>query len=183
MRLAYVLPLLLLPHLPISVSAAECELLSLSGGDDGPGHRRLSDGGYASFDGISLESKPGEVVMAARRRGLEPEVITYVGSPEAVSAVHIWADYKDVGIVDYGRNGRPIRISLGVRYFCSAPVSTREFADTLFQIYAVKTDEVDDDNCFQDVTCFRGHTRKGEQFMILKLSDEPELYVRRDPAE
>jgi hypothetical protein len=49
----------------------------------------------------------------------------------------------------------------------------------VFQHYSVHPDETADDACFQDVTCFRGRTDLGEQFLILKIGGEVQLYVRR----
>lgn len=59
------------------------------------------------------------------------------------------------------------------------PIGVRAFADAVFKHYCVHRDETADDACFQDVTCFRGQTDAGENFLILRIGGEAELHVRR----
>jgi hypothetical protein len=160
----------------------DCDLLSNLPEASALPASQLASPHFSSFHGISLNSSPGDVLAAARARGFATEVTTYVDSGW-IAAVHIResaTDCRDVGIVDFARDGRPSRIQLGARYFCSTDVSVGEFARRLFRTYGVRTDKVDDDNCFQDVTCFRGHTAAREEFLLLRLSYQPEVFVRRD---
>ena len=52
-------------------------------------------------------------------------------------------------------------------------------AEAVFKHYSVHIDQRLDDNCFQDLTCFRGRTDEGEQILILKTGDAIELHVRK----
>ena len=71
-----------------------------------------------------------------------------------------------------------LRLSLKDRFFCNRPIFVRRFAEALFERYGVKPDKVDDDVCFQDVTCFKGISKHGEHFLILRIGIEADLYVR-----
>jgi hypothetical protein len=183
MRLVHVVSVFMLAQFAGPALGDGCELASIAREAAVLPASRLVTGSYSSFHGISLDSTPADVVAAAEGRGFIAVSSTFVDS-EAVAAIHLRAkpgDCADVGIVEFTRDGRPTRIQLGARYFCSGDVSVGEFARRLFRTYAVRTDKVADDNCFQDVTCFRGQTPAREKVMVLKLSYQPEVFVR--PSE
>ena len=69
-------------------------------------------------------------------------------------------------------------LTLPGRLFLRQGYPLRDFADRVFEHYKVRPDEVADDACFQDVTCFRGRTEAREQFLILKINGLTRLYVR-----
>jgi hypothetical protein len=70
-----------------------------------------------------------------------------------------------------------VRLTLKDRFFSDTPIFVRRFADDLFERYKVKPVKVVDDVCFQDVTCFKGISRYGEHFLILRIGTEADLYV------
>lgn len=69
---------------------------------------------------------------------------------------------------------------LSSRSFQKEPIFVRKFADGLFEHCEVLSSRVGDDVCFQDVTCFRGVSKFGEQFLIMRIGTDVELYVRPD---
>ena len=71
-----------------------------------------------------------------------------------------------------------LRLDLKDRFFSDSPIFVRDLADRLFERYQVKTSKVDDDVCFQDVTCFKGLSKYGEQFLIMRFGTEADVYVR-----
>ncbi|CAN5509131.1 hypothetical protein BH10PSE7_BH10PSE7_00660 [soil metagenome] len=75
-----------------------------------------------------------------------------------------------------------LRLSLSDSFFFDSPPFVRHFADELFEQYGVKQREGEEDVCFQDVTCFRGVSKAGEQFLIMRFGTEAQLFVRQlDP--
>lgn len=133
---------------------------------------------HSSFRGIGLASRPEDVQRVVRSIGFYADTSYYVGS-DTVAGINFYADWQQVGRADFDRLGRMSRLSLKDRFFCDAPIFVRRFADALFERYGVKPADVDDDVCFQDVTCFKGVSKHGEQFLILRIGTEAELYVRR----
>ena len=116
--------------------------------------------------------------MAARRLGFEVCVQTYVGTIDVVSDISLWKNGLPAGRAEFDRQGRMLRLSLKDRFFYDTPVFVRDFAENVFKAHGVKPLETADDVCFQDVTCFRGISKYGEQFLIMRFGTEAELYVR-----
>jgi len=132
---------------------------------------------YSSFRGISLSSRPDNVRWQAQSLGFDTFTAYFVGGSN-VSAITISFKGFDVGRADFDRTGNMVRLALGQRFLLEQPIFVRKFADDLFEFYEVKTRKVDDDVCFQDVTCFRGVSKFGEQFLILRIGTDVQLYVR-----
>jgi hypothetical protein len=132
---------------------------------------------YSSFRGISLASRPNEVRWHAQSLGFDTGTSYYVGD-KTIAAIDICGNGAAAGHADFDRDGKMLRLSLKSRFFSDTPDFVRKFADDLFEHYAVEAIKVDDDVCFQDVTCFRGVSKYGEQFLILRIGTEAELYVR-----
>jgi hypothetical protein len=137
------------------------------------------EGDHTAFKGISLGSRPGDVAASSLRNGFRIHAASFVAQPQAISSIHICRGNADVGIVDFDENGRALRIGLQTGYFFERPITVRDFAEAVFKHYSVRRDEIADDNCFQDVTCFRGRTKAREQFLILKIGGEIQLHVRQ----
>ncbi len=97
---------------------------------------------------------------------------------DAVASIDICRGHYMVGTVAFDQQGQTLRMVLHAGYFYERDISVREFAEAVFKHYKVHRDEVTDDACFQDVTCFRGRTDAREQFLILKIGGETQLYVR-----
>lgn len=133
---------------------------------------------YSDFRGISLGSTPKEVQRRARALGFSVYVTLFVGDASAIAGVEIYRNWETLGRADFDRSGRMLRLSLKDGFFCDAPVFVRRFADSLFEHYDVEPLKVEDDVCFQDVTCFKGVSKLGEQFLILRIGTAAELYVR-----
>lgn len=134
-------------------------------------------GGYSTFRGIGLASRPEDVQRIARSLGYDVVTTLFVGG-DTVAAVSFYKACLPAGRADFDRQGRMLRLSLKERYFCDEAIFVRRFAEALFELYGVTPAEVDDDVCFQDVTCFKGISKYGEQFLILRIGAEAELYVR-----
>ena len=134
----------------------------------------------SSFKGISLDSTPAEAAAILFREGFEIWINTYVSPKDTISSFEICHPRgKDpIGWVEFDQKGQAQRLTLQADYFFDEDISTRDFADRVFRHYKVRPDEVEDDACFQDVTCFRGRTDRGEQFLILKINGALRLYVR-----
>lgn len=132
---------------------------------------------YSVFRGISLASRPEHVRWHAQSLGFDTLTVHFVGDYD-VAAIVICANHKEEGRADFDRAGRMLRLSLMQRFFSESPIFVRKFADDLFEFYEVETRKVDDDVCFQDVTCFQGISRFGERFLILRIGADVELYVR-----
>ena len=133
--------------------------------------------GYSTFRGIGLASRPEDVQRIARSLGYDVVTSLFVGG-DTVAAVSFYKACLPAGRADFDRQGRMLRLSLKERYFCDEAIFVRRFAEALFALYGVTPAEVDDDVCFQDVTCFKGISKHGEQFLILRIGVEAELYVR-----
>ncbi len=131
----------------------------------------------SSFMGISLESTPADLREIARQHGFLTGTFPFVGET-VVAAVNLCRDGGVVARADFDRQGRMLRLSLKDQFFYDTPVFVRDFAEDVFKTYAVKTLETADDVCFQDVTCFRGVAKHGEQFLIMRFGTGAELYVR-----
>jgi hypothetical protein len=134
---------------------------------------------YSSFRGISLASRPDNVRWRAQSLGFDTITSYFVGS-DNVSAVAIAIDGNEVGRADFDRSGKMVRLALKLRFFSEEPIFVRKFADDLFGSYKVETSKVEDDVCFQDITCFKGVSKFGEQFLIMRIGTDVELYVRPD---
>ena len=132
----------------------------------------------SSFRGIGLYNDPAELRWGVRLLGFDTFTANFVGEAKPAYLI-ICSRGADVGRADFNRQGRMLRLSLKERFFSDQPVFVRRFADDLFELYGVKRLKVADDVCFQDVTCFRGVSKHGEQFLILRLGNEAELFVRR----
>jgi len=133
--------------------------------------------GYSSFRGISLASRPDDVQRLARSLGFTVATYYFVGE-SGVSAVEFCKGGKMMGRTDFDRGGQMLRLDLNDGFFSDSPIFVRDLADGLFERYQVKTSKVADDVCFQDVTCFRGRSKYGEHFLIMRFGTEAELYVR-----
>jgi hypothetical protein len=131
----------------------------------------------SSFRGIGLSSQPDDVRWRAQSLGFETITWKLVGS-DVVSSVGICANRIEIGRADFDRAGKMIRLALKQRFFSEKPIFVRRFADDLFEFYDVQPTKVDDDVCFQDVTCFKGVSRYGERFLILRIGSSTELFVR-----
>ena len=129
------------------------------------------------FKGISLATTPAEMRAIGRQRGFLTGTFTFVGET-VVAAVNLCRDGGVVARADFDRRGRMLRLGLKDQFFYDTPVFVRDFAEDVFKTYAVKTLETDDDVCFQDVTCFQGVSKYGEQFLIMRFGTGAELYVR-----
>jgi hypothetical protein len=134
--------------------------------------------GYSSFRGISLASRPDDVKRIAHSLGFHVGINYFIGEASA-STVEFCKGGKIVGRADFDRDGQMLRLALKDRFFSDSPIFVRDLADGLFERYQVETSKVDDDVCFQDVTCFKGLSKYGEQFLIMRFGTEAELYVRR----
>jgi len=132
---------------------------------------------YTSFRGISLSNRPDNVRWNAQSLGFDTMTSYFVGGNN-VSAITIAINFDEVGRADFDRTGKMVRLALKQRFFSDKPIFVRKFADDLFESYEIQTSKVDDDVCFQDVTCFRGTSKFGEQFLILRIGTDVELYVR-----
>lgn len=129
----------------------------------------------SSFRGIGLFSPPDNVRWRSQSLGFETVTSSFVGG--GISAITIGIDGNEFGRADFDRSGRMLRLALKQKFFVGKPIFVRKFADELFEDYAVRPTKVDDDVCFQDVTCFRGVSKYGEQSLILRIGTEAELYV------
>jgi hypothetical protein len=134
--------------------------------------------GASSFRGIGLASKPDHIMAVGLGLGFEVCALTFVGEADTVSAIEFWDGSKMVAQAHFDRQGNMQRLSLKDRYFHEKPIFVRDFADEIFERYAVRPAKVDDDVCFQDVTCFKGVSKYGEQFLIMRFGTEAELFVR-----
>jgi hypothetical protein len=137
-------------------------------------------GRRSSFKGLVLGLTPAEAASTLFREGFEIWVNTYVSPRDKVSSFEICRPRgkEPIGWVDFDQSGLAQRLTLQADDFFDKDISTRDFADRVFRHYKVRPDEVEDDACFQDVTCFRGRTDWGEQFLILKINNALRLYVR-----
>lgn len=132
---------------------------------------------YSSFRGISLASRPDDVKRLASTLGFNAGTYYFVGE-SWVSAVEFCKGSNMVGRADFDRNGKMLRLALKDRFFSDSPIFVRDLADGLFKRFQVKTSKVDDDVCFQDVTCFKGLSKYDEKFLIMRFGTDAELYVR-----
>ncbi|WP_119268355.1 hypothetical protein [Taklimakanibacter deserti] len=144
--------------------------------DDRPDQSAPSRG-YSTFRGIGLASRPEDVQRIGQSLGYEVDRSLFVGD-DAVAAISLYKDCRFIGRADFDRQGRMLRLALKEKYFCDETIFVRRFAEALFARYGVTPLKVDDDVCFQDVTCFKGVSKHGEQFLILRIGVEAELYVR-----
>ncbi len=132
---------------------------------------------FSSFRGIGLDDGPDQMRAHAQSLGFDTFTTYYVG--ETVTAtVNICKHGEEFGSAYFDRQGMMQRLSFKDRYFSDPPPFVRKFADELFERYGVEPARVRDDVCFQDVTCFRGTSKRGEQFLILRIGTEAELFVR-----
>jgi hypothetical protein len=116
-----------------------------------PKHSGLSD--YSSFRGLSLSMSRTEAKVALQRVGFE--LASY--HTDAM-AMDICSGKTGVGIVRFDVHGSINKLELSPLYFAVSKVHVREFADSLFAHYKVRSAANVDDICFHDVTCFRGAT-------------------------
>lgn len=145
--------------------------------DEEPAGELASSAPYSAFRGIGLASRPEDVQRIGQALGYEVETSFFVGE-NAIASVSLYENCQLVALATFVRQGRMLRLSLKDRFFCQRPIFVRRFAEALFERYGVKPLKVDDDVCFQDVTCFKGVSRYGEQFLILRIGTEADLYVR-----
>jgi hypothetical protein len=159
-----------------SVAAGACCL------DPPAAHLKLSaplyDSSLSSFRGIGLASKPAETRFIAHSLGFETGTSYFEGDRGAISSVDICKGRNNVGHAEFDRKGQMIRLSLKDRFFSDRQIFVRDFADSIFKRYAVRTHEVADDACFPYVTCFKGRSKFGEEFLIMRFGTEAELFVR-----
>jgi hypothetical protein len=133
---------------------------------------------WSDFRGISLASTPQDVKRVAKDLRLDADIIFYVGSASLVSGINIFRDCEQVGTVSFDRSGQILRLSLKDGFFCAEPIFVRHFVEQIFERYNVKPVTEKDDVCFQDVTCFKGVSKFGEDFLIIRIGTTAELYVR-----
>jgi hypothetical protein len=133
---------------------------------------------WSDFRGISLGSTPEDVKRVAKALGLEADILLYVGSTSLISGINIFRDCEQVATVSFDRHGRILRLSLKDGFFCPNPIFVRHFVEQVFERYEVKPVTEKDDVCFQDVTCFKGVSKFGEDFLIMRIGTTAELYVR-----
>jgi hypothetical protein len=136
---------------------------------------------YSSFKGLSLDLTPGEAAATLLAEGFDIWINTYVSPPDRIASYEICRSHGQVpvGWVNFDQGGKARRLTLHAEYFFDKEITVRDFADRVFKYYGVHRDEVSDDACFQDVTCFRGRTDAREQFLILKIGGQVQLYVRQ----
>jgi hypothetical protein len=134
---------------------------------------------YSSFKGISLGSKSGDVAANSLKIGFTVYLTTFLNPRTAVASIDICRGDALVGKIDFDQKGQTLRLVLHAGYFYDRDISVRDFAKAVFEHYSVHPDATEDDACFQDVTCFRGRTDFREQFLILKIGGQVQLYVRR----
>jgi hypothetical protein len=137
-----------------------------------------ADAPASSFRGISLASGPEDMRSIARSQGFLISTSFYVGDEATVSGIDLCRNGQLAGRADFDRQGRMVRLSLKDRFFYDKPVFVLDFAEDVFKTYGVKPLETADDVCFQDITCFRGISKRGEQFLIMRFGTEAELHVR-----
>jgi hypothetical protein len=145
--------------------------------DEGPRDESASSSGHSTFRGIGLASRPEDVQRIGQSLGYSVDTSRFVGD-DTVAAISLYKACRLAGRADFDRRGRMLRLALKERYFCDEPIFVRRFVEALFERYGVTPLKVDDDVCFQDVTCFKGVSKHGEQFLILRIGIEAELYVR-----
>ena len=140
--------------------------------------RTVAQNNDSSFRGIYLSSTPDQVRWQAQSLGFDT-VTWYLVGGKMISAIGICVNHIEIGRADYNTTGNMARLSLKRRFFSEKPIFVRKFADDMFDFYDVKPTPVEDDVCFQDVTCFEGVSKYGEEFLILRIGTDPELFVRR----
>ena len=129
------------------------------------------------FRGIGLSHQPEELRWVTQSLGFDTATSYYVGDT-SVSGIDICSHGHVTGRAEFDRQGHMLRLSLKDRFFYDNPVFVLHFAEDVFKADGVKPLETADDVCFQDVTCFRGVSKHGEQFLIMRLGTEAELFVR-----
>jgi hypothetical protein len=129
------------------------------------------------FRGIGLSNQPEELRWITQSLGFDTATSYYVGDT-SVSGIDICSYGHVAGHADFDRQGRMLRLSLKDRFFYDKPVFVLDFAEDVFKTYGVKPLETADDVCFQDITCFMGVSKYGEQFLIMRFGTEAELFVR-----
>lgn len=140
---------------------------------------------WSSFRGIGLSSRPEQLRGIAHALGLDTRTSFPVGDQTTVSGVDICKDGETIGHAAFDPKGNMLRLWLKDHFFSDKPIFVRDFADALFERYKVRQAEDDDDNCFQTMTCFKGRSAYGEEFLIMRFGKQAELFVRpatRPPA-
>jgi hypothetical protein len=132
---------------------------------------------YSSFRGLSLASSPEDMQRIGNALGYGVDTSLFVGD-NAVSSISLYRDCQLAGQAQFDRHGRMLRLALKDRFFCDRAIFVRRLAEALFDRYGVTPVTVADDICFQDVTCFKGVFKHGEQFLILRIGTEADIYVR-----
>lgn len=126
--------------------------------------------GYSSFRGLRLGLSRGEAQLALLR-------LKFTNAyPPSDRAIDFCAGQTVVGTIRFDENSRVMKLELRPAYFAVNKLVLREFADELFQHYEVRPLRVDDDNCFADITCFRGTTTT-EEFLILRIATDVLVHV------
>jgi hypothetical protein len=129
----------------------------------------------SSFRGLGLGLSREEALTAVLRLGF-PIAPTW-----SVSESHVTFCRGDraVGDLRFNESGQLIMLELRPAFFEVNKVELWEFADQVFEHYRVRPLVVDDDMCHGDVTCLRGTTTKGENFLIARIGGEVKLLVNR----
>jgi hypothetical protein len=83
-----------------------------------------------------------------------------------------------VGTVRFDAAGRVRKLEFKPEYFFAGGSGLRDFADRLFQHYNVASPGAKDDVCFPGLTCFRGRSPAGENFMLLNITQDVQLHVQ-----
>ena len=132
----------------------------------------------SSFRGIGLSSRPEQLRSVVRALGFDTHTSFPVGNQTTVSGVDICKDGEIVGHADFDPQGKMLRISLKDQFFSEKPIFVRDFADSIFERYEVRPHDVADDACFPYVTCFKGRSKYGEEFLIMRFGKQAELFIR-----
>ena len=129
----------------------------------------------SSFRGLSLGLSRTKALNTILRLGF------HITPTRSVSESHVTFCRGDraVGDLRFNENGQLVMLELRPAFFEVNKVELWEFADQVFEHYRVRPLVVDDDVCHSDVTCLRGTTTKGENFLIARIGGEVKLLVNR----
>jgi hypothetical protein len=128
-----------------------------------------------SLRGLSLGLNRAEALNAVLRLG-------YAIAPTwSASESHITFCRGDrpIGSLRFNDDNQLITFEVRPAFFELNKVVLREFADSVFEHYRVRPVIEDDAVCYSDITCFKGTTRKGENFVIARIGGEVRLLVSR----
>jgi hypothetical protein len=127
----------------------------------------------SSLRGLSLTMHESEAQAALHRLGFD-----LVSLPTDVNAMDICRKQTKIGTVRFDQNREIQKLELSPLFFAVGKVVLREFADSVFKHYKVRSLSADDDVCYHDVTCFRG-TTTSEQFLIVRIANDVQLHISK----